>query len=405
MRVSGRDLGAVATYYLYKATKAVEFYRPIMYVFFLSRDVTFTGIAALEITYNVTTVLAEVPTGYVGDRVGRRNSLAIGTALIVVALVGLGTGSSLPVFLAFYVVWSVGYTFRSGTEDAWLYDTLAARLDESSFSQVRGRGESVSLLTGVVAAVVGGYLADVSLAIPFFVAAGVTALGIPLLLALPEPETEGEIEVLTPRRALSITREAILRPHLRSFVVLYYVLLSSGLYLAFVFLQPVVTDVFGSVGVPEAQVGSALGWYYAGISLVGALLSYNAGVLEDTVGRRAWFYGLPVVVAAVYAGLYAVPLLALPGLLPVRGIGDVTRTFAAGYVNDRIGSAGRATVLSAMSMVASLAVVPLQALGGVISDVASPNLAFAVGGVVVFVGAVIVVAAESPFGDRAPADR
>jgi len=402
MRISGRDLGAVAIYYLYKATKAVEFYRPIMYVFFLSRGVSFTGIATLEIAYNVTTVLAEVPTGYVGDRVGRRNSLAIGTVLIVVALVGLGLGGSFPVFLGFYVVWSTGYTFRSGTEDAWLYDTLVARLDESSFSHVRGRGESVALLTGVVAAVIGGYLADVSLALPFFVAAGVTALGIPLLLALPEPETEDGIEVLTPRRALGITREAVSRRHLRSFVVLYYVLLSSGLYLAFVFLQPVVTDVFATVGIPEGRIGSSLGWYYAGISLVGAVLSYNAGWIEATVGRRAWFYGLPMFVAGVYAGLYVVPLLALPGLLLVRSVGDVTRTFAAGYVNDRIGSAGRATVLSAMSMVASLAVVPLQFLGGVISDAASPSLAFAVGGAVLLGGSALVVLLESPFGDRSP---
>lgn len=397
MQVSGREVGAVATYYAYKATKAVEFYRPIMYVFFLSRGVSFTGIAAMELVYNVTTVVAEVPTGYVGDRVGRRNALAIGTALIVVALVGLGSSHSLPAFLGFYVVWSTGYTFRSGTEDAWLYDTLTARLDEGSFSRVRGRGESVSLFTGVVAAVVGGYLADISLAYPFFVAAGVTAVGIPLLLVLPEPDVTEGVDVLSPREALRVAREAIAQPHVRSFVVLYYVLVSSALYLAFVFLQPVVTDVLATVGVPDARIGSALGWYYAAISLVGALLSYHAGRIENAVGRKAWFYALPVVVACVYVGLYYVPLLAIPGLLLVRSVGDVTRTFAAGYVNDRIGSVGRATVLSAMSMVGSLAVAPLQFAGGVVSDLASPAFAFAAGGVCLLVGAVVIALVESPF--------
>jgi len=68
---------AVLKYYLYKATKAVEFYRPVMYLYFLSQGLSFTQIALLEAAYNVTTVLGEVPTGYVGDRIGRRDSLLV----------------------------------------------------------------------------------------------------------------------------------------------------------------------------------------------------------------------------------------------------------------------------------------------------------------------------------------
>ena len=82
--------GSVRKYYGYKSTKAVEFYRPIMYLFFLAQGLNFTQIAILEATYNVTTVLGEVPTGYVWDRVGRRNSLLLGTVLISLTLVGIG---------------------------------------------------------------------------------------------------------------------------------------------------------------------------------------------------------------------------------------------------------------------------------------------------------------------------
>lgn len=65
---------SVVKYYLYKSTKSVEFYRPIMYLFFLAQGLSFTQIAILEALYNLTTVLGEIPTGYVGDRLGRRNS-------------------------------------------------------------------------------------------------------------------------------------------------------------------------------------------------------------------------------------------------------------------------------------------------------------------------------------------
>src|SRR6056297_3641298 len=85
---------SVLKYYLYKATKAVEFYRPIMYLFFLAQGLTFTQIAILEAIYNLTTVLGEIPTGYIGDRIGRRNSLLLGTALIAATLVGIGFAGS-----------------------------------------------------------------------------------------------------------------------------------------------------------------------------------------------------------------------------------------------------------------------------------------------------------------------
>ncbi|MFC6737394.1 MFS transporter, partial [Halolamina salina] len=145
---------AVARYYAYKATKAVELYRPIMYLYFASAGLSFFQITVLEAAYNVTTVLGEVPTGYLGDWLGRRNGLIVGTATIALTLLGLGLADRLarpfPAFLALYVCWSLGYTFRSGTEDAWLYDSLVG--DDRSFSDLRGRGESFALAAGVVAA-------------------------------------------------------------------------------------------------------------------------------------------------------------------------------------------------------------------------------------------------------------
>jgi len=49
--------GNILKYYLYKSTKAVEFYRPIMYLFFLAQGLSFTQIAILQTLYNLTTLL------------------------------------------------------------------------------------------------------------------------------------------------------------------------------------------------------------------------------------------------------------------------------------------------------------------------------------------------------------
>jgi MFS family permease len=398
--------GSVLKYYLYKSTSAVEFYRPIMYLFFLAQGLTFTQIAVLEALYNLTTVVGEIPSGYVGDRAGRRNSLLIGTGLITVTLVGIGgvglvgldsTGAFV-LLAALYVSWSMGYNFRSGSEDAWLYDTLTDDLTEEEFSRVRGRGESVSLAVGAVAAVTGGYLGSIDLSFPWFVAAGVTGLGVVVLLTIDEPATyeESDSDELGLGRTAGIVKDALTQRNIRALILYYYVLYAAVTYLVFIFLQPIFETVVVDMGISDELVESLLGWFYAAYSLLGAVLAYFTGWIKAHVGIRTWFLVLPFVLGAALVGMYFVPLLALPTFLVARGLADVTRTFAGQYVNDRIETLGRATVLSAMAMVSGLTVIPFQLGSGVVSDFVSPLFALAVAGGVLIVGSAVILLWESP---------
>ena len=389
---------SVLKYYLYKSTKAVEFYRPIMYLFFLAQGLSFTQIAILEAIYNLTTLLGEIPTGYIGDRVGRRNSLLTGTALISLTLLGIGLSSSFWALAALYVCWSMGYNFRSGSEDAWLYDTLTDDLSEDQFAHVRGRGESVALAIGAGAAIIGGYLGSIDLSYPWFVAAGVTATGVFVLLTIDEPETyeRTDTTALSFRRTLSIIRRTISERSIRAFVLYYYVLYAAVTYLVFVFLQPIFETIVLDFGVSQSQVRSLLGWFYAAYSLFGAGLSYYTGAIRDRLGLRTWFLWLPFVVGGALVGMYFVPVLALPTFLLIRGLSDVTRSFAGQYINDRIETMGRATVISAMAMVSGLAVVPFQLGSGIISDIVSPLFALAVAGVVLVVSSAGILLWEAP---------
>ncbi|WP_375140849.1 MFS transporter [Salinarchaeum laminariae] len=372
-----------------------------MYLFFLAQGLTFTQIAILEAIYNLTTLFGEIPTGYVGDRVGRRNSLLIGTAIISVTLLGIGLAESFLTLAILYVCWSAGYNFRSGSEDAWLYDTLTDDLSEDEFAHVRGRGESASLAVGVGAAIVGGYLGSIDLSYPWFVAAAVTGLGAVVLLTLGESETyeNSEADQLSFRETVRIATEALSKRNLRAFILYYYVLYAAVTYLVFVFLQPIFETVVVDLGAAPGQVESLLGWFYGAYSLVGAVLTYYTGAIKEYVGVRTWFLVLPFVVGAALIGMYVVPLLALPTFLVARGLSDVTRSFAGQYVNNQIETLGRATVLSSMAMVSGLAVVPFQLGSGVVSDFASPLFALAVGGVVLIVGSGGILVWESPIAE------
>lgn len=414
---------AVVKYYLFKATEAVEFYRPIMYLYFLSQGLSFTHIVVLEALYNVTTVLGEVPTGYVGDRIGRRDSLLVGTALITGTLVGIAVASSFVAFALLFICWSLGYNFRSGTEDAWVYETLADVSETEEFTRIRGRGQSIALTAGVGASLVGGYLGGLDLAFPFLAAALFTGVGLVVIGTLDEPTTyeESDADEMGVREAWGIVREAIGQRRLRAFIVYYFVLFSAVTYLVFIFLQPVFESVLTdldpnlllTIPVPGQDgrytlrivadnVEGLLGVYYAAINLVSALLSYRIGVIRDRIGLSRWFVWVPMLVGGLLVAMVVVPPLALVALFVGWAVVEPTRVLAGQYVNDRVETLGRATVLSAMAMVSALAVIPFQLGSGVLSDTVSPLIALSVAGGVLVVGSVSILLVEPPIELQTP---
>jgi MFS family permease len=149
-------LSPVAKYYLYVATQAAWFTTPIWNVFLLAKGLSFTQLGVLNSTWWAATVFGEVPTGYVADRIGRRTSLLVGALTHVVCVLVFGLLDSFWPILGIYTVWGIGRTFRSGSESAWLYDTLADQMAEEQFATVKGRGTSVSLVVAGASALLGG---------------------------------------------------------------------------------------------------------------------------------------------------------------------------------------------------------------------------------------------------------
>ena len=407
---------AVAKYYVYKATEAVEFYRPIMYLYFLSAGLSFTHIVVLEALYNLTTVLGEVPTGYVGDRIGRRNSLLVGTGLITVTLVAIAIASTFLAFAVLFVCWSLGYNFRSGTEDAWVYETLADSDATDAFTRVRGRGQSIALTAGVGASLVGGYLGGIDLSLPFLVAAAFTALGAAVIFTLDEPDTyrESDSSEMGLGQARDVVTASIRQPRLRSFLLYYFVLFSAITYLVFIFLQPVFEAVLTDLdpglvlvvplpgteaftfAVGADNVEAILGVYYAAISFVAAVISYRIGAIRELIGLRGWFVAVPLGVGVLLVSMAFVPALAFVALFVGWAVVEPTRVLAGQYVNDRVETLGRATVLSAMAMVSAITVIPFQLASGVLSDVVSPLYALSLAGGVLIVGSLAILWWEPP---------
>jgi MFS family permease len=72
----------------------------------------------LDTPFFLLIVLAEVPTGAIADRFGRRVSLMLGSALFAVAVFIFGIADNYAVILLSYTAWGLGLTFQSGADTA-----------------------------------------------------------------------------------------------------------------------------------------------------------------------------------------------------------------------------------------------------------------------------------------------
>ncbi|MFT4884122.1 MAG: MFS family permease [Natronomonas sp.] len=415
-----RPRPAVFKYYLYQAADSVGFIWPIFTLFLLWNDLSYTQIGTLSAISAVLVVVFEMPTGYVADRLGRRNALSLGMAAMALSTAGFVVAETFPAFVGLYVLWALSMALQHGTADAWLYATLKERTDAESFTRIRGRGGAVHQLVSVVTMISGGFLYVAHPTYPFAASAVLNGVGAVVVLTMPQnADVEDPETTVGVREAAAIIRSQLSKPSLRAF--LPYVALFFGIVsVADTYIQPITVGVLESLVVPSAlapaRVGVAipeeatLGFMYAGFALVAAVASYHAETIRARFGLRRALLVLPVLTAVLFLAPLAVSLLAIPVFFVMKGAGDLSKPLVNQYLNDRTDDAGRATVLSVASMAYAVVRAPLKPLAGFVADLTTPITTVGALGVgfLVVAGVVFLVATpieadgvRRPSGERA----
>jgi MFS family permease len=152
-------------------TLAASFIWSVNTLFLLDAGLSIGEVFLANALFSAGMVLFEIPTGVVADTLGRRVSFLLSVATLgvttVMYLLAAQAGSGLAVFGAISVLMGLGFTFYSGALEAWLVDALNWVGDKESLDHVFARGQQVSGAAMFVGTIVGGFLGQIDLAIPF----------------------------------------------------------------------------------------------------------------------------------------------------------------------------------------------------------------------------------------------
>ncbi len=349
--------------FLYTFLMEFQLWWPIWVVYLLEmRGFSLTEISLLGGPFWLVMVLAQVPTGAVADRWGRKWSLLLGTVFFSWSIIVFGLSSNYALVLISYLGWAIALTFQSGAGGALLFDSLRALGREDDFERLTGRLSAVMSLAGLCGILLGApFAAATNLSVPILTSGLIAALAAPVALSLREPpvaeaeRSEGYASLLRDSAAILRQRPAVLR------MLVYAALMGVAAFAPALFIQPFLRahDVgVGNLGF--VQTPNLI------LTIAGALLAYRASAL---LGKRALFAGMPVIMAASYVLLGAWgSVYAYAGFFPIAAMQGFSRPATADYINQRIPSGQRATILSLNQLLFSLALAPLEPALGFIGD-------------------------------------
>jgi MFS family permease len=105
----------------------------IAFVIFTVIDLQMTPLqlVLLGTALEATVLVAEIPTGIIADLYSRKWSVVIAYLMVGIGVAASGLFTSFWPLIATQVFWGLGYTFRSGSETAWITSEIGVEATES----------------------------------------------------------------------------------------------------------------------------------------------------------------------------------------------------------------------------------------------------------------------------------
>ena len=138
-------------YYLYSilSITALSFFNPILYIYLLSKDFSFTEVGLYLSIFWLASFMTELPCGAITDNIGAKNSILLSVVFRVVGLILLLSNSLILLYIS-AILSAIAESFQSGTLTSWLVNVNNKNNEEIDIDKVFSRGSLYSLFFSAV---------------------------------------------------------------------------------------------------------------------------------------------------------------------------------------------------------------------------------------------------------------
>ena len=346
--------------------KSLNFFAPILALFYLARGLSTFQLLSLEVILTITLFLAEIPTGIIADKIKRKYSVTLVILLYLIGNILTIYSQTYILFVVVQVIFGIALAFGSGAIEALVYDSLKSEKKEKEMNKHWGAINSQFLFAGMISALIGGWLTQSQNMDSFILAFWLYSIGAFIALiasfSIKEPKHYKKIEHDNPiiifKKAL---KSIITNSNLRK-IILVSVLTVPFPHILKMLFQP----YFNISGVQPILFGVAVSVAMLG----GALLSRNAYKIENKFGINKTIFIMNLLPAIIYIimSLTTTGITSFIFYVVIVSLAQMRNPLFSQYQNDHIESKNRATALSIISMFHAIYFIVSQLIIGKIAD-------------------------------------
>ena len=363
--------------YVIKGLKWFMIVMPIVVLFFQENGLSLQEVMILQGMYSFMVAAMEIPSGYLADVFGRKNTLILGAIFCFFGFLIISLSFSFWYFIIGEIILGIGSSFISGADSAILYDSLAESKKENEYTKVEGVAYGIGNFSEAIAGICGGLLAEISLRLPWEVQVVVAGLIIPFTFLLVEPKEHQQNKLPKSFKAIwQVVKFSLVENKLLKWLII----LSSSIGFATLSLAWFAQPYFKSIDMPLKYFGFA----WAFLNLTTGFSSINAYRLQGLFSKNSFLIfislGISISIFLLSKSTAILGLILITTVYIIRGLATpVIRT----YINDITPSNMRATVLSVRSFCIRVTFAIMAPLMGWIADIYTLGQSFLLLGVIV----------------------
>ncbi|NPA75402.1 MAG: MFS transporter [Euryarchaeota archaeon] len=387
----------------YGFLKNLRLFEPFLILFFLSSGLSYTDIGILYATAEISTNLAEIPTGIYADIFGRRKSMLMGFGAYLVTFSLFYLTSNFYVFLVAMVLYGIGDAFRSGTHKAMILEYLKIKnmMDKKVeyYGSTRAASQFGSAINSLLAGLIVFYTGDYHL---IFLITIIPYVADFINLATYPKELDGDIIKNKRRdfrkqvRATFSDFAAMFKNKFAFKALLNSAVFDAGFKSSKDYLQPILQSFALSLPVllymsGDERTAIVVGIVYFFLYLLSSYASKKAHVVVKKVKNIVFAINIIFVLGTLFimfAGLayaFELFLLSIVLFISLHVLFNMRRPMNVSYVSDKISSRVMASGLSVESQMKMIFSATFSFLIGFFAD------KFGVGHALFIVGMLILI--------------
>ncbi|WP_312812308.1 MFS transporter [Sedimentibacter sp.] len=364
--------------YVYNFFLQLNMISAIWVLYLAFRGMSLIEIGILESIYHITGLILEIPSGAIADLYGRKFSVVAGRVVNLISCILMITANSFLEFAISFILSSAAMNLNSGAAEALIYDSLKESGEEGKYKKIWGQTAFIMSISQGIAILLGGILADVKFLYAYVFGAIVQIIALMVSLNFTEPTVNRKHNIGNLKKQkenifvnqLKISIDILKCRKIVLYIIMFSALLGSLQTTVFFYSQ----KFFSDMGYTKTIIAVIC---FIG-SIVEAYSSKYAYKIEKRLNIREILISLSALNVIALVGLAFVAEFSIGFYLLTNLTGGLAFTILSDYINGRIPSESRATILSFESLWFSIFMIGVFPLFGFIAEKIGLTLTFGI---------------------------